>query len=350
MLFLRDLSDDLAIRCRACGHAGVLDRDALERRFGGSYPVLSIGPHFRCSRCDARDPEVVPAQPADRHSTTAPVPEERLEDSLSALRAMAAAFGARDPLPSAEPWRYPQDDGGIVESKDEPEEPPAWGRRAPAHAIADPGTLPDDEDDDGTVPQRATTVSPMDPTGLEDSPPPAWSHRDGPVFATAWRDADDADDADLVDRWDEDEAGGPAPEGEEERGLPDEPAEDDLPDHEIVSFAIRDPDRRAPAANLDDTMAMLRGMVQTAAGETGSPPAEVRQLRPSVARTADDTVRLAARKPEGKAERPAEETGGKRAAAEPAAAARSGPAVPFSDTLAKLRGLLDLDDEPPRRR
>ena len=65
MLYLRDLDVDVLIRCRACGHEGVLPHAEALRRFGASYPVLSIAPHYRCSACNARDAE----------SSAAPAPE-----------------------------------------------------------------------------------------------------------------------------------------------------------------------------------------------------------------------------------------------------------------------------------
>lgn len=65
MLFLRDLDVDVLIRCRACGHEGVLPHAEALRRFGPAYPVLSIAPHYRCSSCNARAAE----------SLAAPAPE-----------------------------------------------------------------------------------------------------------------------------------------------------------------------------------------------------------------------------------------------------------------------------------
>lgn len=63
MLYLRDIEVDVHVRCRSCGHEGVLPRADMHRRFGPNYPVLSIAPHYRCSRCDSRDTESRPAPP-----------------------------------------------------------------------------------------------------------------------------------------------------------------------------------------------------------------------------------------------------------------------------------------------
>ncbi|QCO14937.1 hypothetical protein D3869_06715 [Azospirillum brasilense] len=63
MLYLRDIEVDVHVRCRACGHEGVLPRADMNRRFGPNYPVLSIAPHYRCSRCNSRDTESRPAPP-----------------------------------------------------------------------------------------------------------------------------------------------------------------------------------------------------------------------------------------------------------------------------------------------
>jgi len=71
MLFLRDIDVDIEIRCRICGHGGTLPLSEMRRRFGPSYPVLSIAPHFRCSRCGSRDTECAPAPPAPEEQ---PVP------------------------------------------------------------------------------------------------------------------------------------------------------------------------------------------------------------------------------------------------------------------------------------
>ena len=94
MLFLRDIDADVQLRCRACGHGGVLPRAMLERRFGPNYPVLSIAPHYRCSRCDSRDIEsrpilavpqdVVPASTTDEPSFDAPL--AALNGLLASLR------------------------------------------------------------------------------------------------------------------------------------------------------------------------------------------------------------------------------------------------------------------------
>ncbi|WP_448203554.1 hypothetical protein [Azospirillum sp. sgz302134] len=63
MLYLRDIEVDVHVRCRTCGHEGVLPRADMSRRFGPNYPVLSIAPHYRCSKCDSRDTESRPAPP-----------------------------------------------------------------------------------------------------------------------------------------------------------------------------------------------------------------------------------------------------------------------------------------------
>jgi len=63
MLYLRDIEVDVHVRCRTCGHEGVLPRADMHRRFGPNYPVLSIAPHYRCSKCNSRDTESRPAPP-----------------------------------------------------------------------------------------------------------------------------------------------------------------------------------------------------------------------------------------------------------------------------------------------
>ncbi|MBP2229735.1 hypothetical protein J2847_003034 [Azospirillum agricola] len=116
MLFLRDIDVDVQLRCRACGHGGILPRSILERRFGPNYPVLSIAPHYRCSRCEARDTESRPAVP-DRFAGDAAPPSDDVsfDAPLAALQGLlasvrgsekpAAARAAASPPPaSPPPW------------------------------------------------------------------------------------------------------------------------------------------------------------------------------------------------------------------------------------------------------
>ena len=111
MLFLRDIDADVQLRCRACGHGGVLPRAMLERRFGPNYPVLSIAPHYRCSRCDSRDIEsrpILAAPPAasfeaanEEPSFDAPL--AALNGLLASLRGGGPVAGAQTPSPPPPP-------------------------------------------------------------------------------------------------------------------------------------------------------------------------------------------------------------------------------------------------------
>jgi hypothetical protein len=121
MLFLRDIDADVQLRCRACGHGGVLPRAMLERRFGPNYPVLSIAPHYRCSRCDSRDIESrpIPAEPPAANLPAASNDEPSFDAPLAALNGLLASLrggdGGRDrtadaeepPAPSAPPPSAP---------------------------------------------------------------------------------------------------------------------------------------------------------------------------------------------------------------------------------------------------
>ncbi|WP_146207995.1 hypothetical protein [Azospirillum sp. TSH64] len=423
MLFLRDIDADVQLRCRACGHGGVLPRAMLERRFGPNYPVLSIAPHYRCSRCDSRDTESRPILAVPAAPTAAPAADEPSFDApLAALNGLLASLRGdngpdravdRDPpAPPPPPARAKPlserplsdlvaDGPGDGEAEplwepvsladmaarlgrssppdewddkwdDDPEEEPAAGdsrgpTRFPANdALPEPAPAgaPDDVDDDedgddetlmamrqllaqaygsddefdedqegeqedgrnGAMPQppagRAANAADRRPaddfagdsfsgglrgglnggngpaSGPDDDEPPAFSHkvlvrRD---FEDEWADSDtdgdadpwaaDAEDDDREDGFDDGE-----PDGEE-------PSEED-----ILSFAIRDPEKPAtasrpakpvpaPAAEpldfdqhraerralrppppedeegFDRTLAALRSMIEDAASET----------------------------------------------------------------------------------
>lgn len=101
MLFLRDIDADVQLRCRACGHGGVLPRAMLVRRFGPNYPVLSIAPHYRCSRCDSRDIESRPIlAPPPAVSFDAANEEPSFDAPLAALNGLLASL--RGDAPAAE--------------------------------------------------------------------------------------------------------------------------------------------------------------------------------------------------------------------------------------------------------
>ncbi|WP_146255536.1 hypothetical protein [Azospirillum sp. TSA6c] len=363
MLFLRDIDADVQLRCRACGHGGVLPRAMLERRFGPNYPVLSIAPHYRCSRCDSRDIESRPILAVPSLPTAAPADDEPSFDApLAALNGLLASLrgndgpdtaGDRDPpapppppppvptrakplseLPlsdlvadgpgdgEAEPLWEPVSLADMAarlgrssppdEWDDDPDEEPTAGdpgfpAKLPANdTLPEPGGIPDDDDEDGddetlmamrqllaqaygsddefdddqgddrggdqederdgAMPQspagRAANPADRRPaddfdsdgfsddssggrpaSGHDDDEPPVFSHkvlvrRD---FEDEWADSDtdtdadpwaaDADDDDREDGFDHGE-----PDGEE-------PSEED-----ILSFAIRDPEKPVKAS------------------------------------------------------------------------------------------------------
>ncbi|MBK3802791.1 hypothetical protein GAY33_26910, partial [Azospirillum brasilense] len=98
MLYLRDIEVDVHVRCRACGHEGVLPRADMNRRFGPNYPVLSIAPHYRCSRCNSRDTESRPAPPPFATPVTATTMAEEAPSfagPLAALQGLLDAVRAR---------------------------------------------------------------------------------------------------------------------------------------------------------------------------------------------------------------------------------------------------------------
>lgn len=117
MLYLRDIEVDVHVRCRACGHEGVLPRADMNRRFGPNYPVLSIAPHYRCSRCNSRDTESRPAPPPFATPVTAMTMEDdapsfagplaALQGLLDAVRTRGDAMDEPDGEDSASAMRAP---------------------------------------------------------------------------------------------------------------------------------------------------------------------------------------------------------------------------------------------------
>ena len=341
MLFLRDIDADVQLRCRACGHGGVLPRAMLERRFGPNYPVLSIAPHYRCSRCDSRDIESRPILAAPPAASFEAANEEPSFDApLAALNGLLASLrGGGGPVaeaqtpppppPPAAPVRGkplselplsdlvadgPADDGAaplwepvsladmaarlgaIRPADDEPDDElhggeldggeqvdAEWGDPAPPAGPAGKETARNsvrdtdaDEDGDETLaamhrllaqahwseddepedqppaPVRRfeQPVSEPDLDGhAEEDAPPAFSHKVlvRKDFEEDWADPDS-------DRWSDDD----------ERDAADGVDGDEEPsDEEILSFAIRDPEK--PAARPAD-----RATVKSA--KTAAPP------------------------------------------------------------------------------
>lgn len=345
MLFLRDIDTDVDIRCRVCGHGGVLGHAMLVRRFGPNYPVLSLAPHYRCSRCDSRDTECRPAQPPEPLALPeAEEPDENaavFDATIAALRGLVdAAHDSRTgPAAASAADRGDADlDGPDLDDMDPDDtvvrprdREPLWDDLAASPPPRDederePDPLPEHGPADaGFPPEFAALFERAYADDPDEDEEPATPPRDRPVFSMGWDD-DDADGTDPDEGEDRDRPG-----AETVRRSPDDmmddPGEDAEPSEaEILSFAIRDRDehvaprsrRPAHAAEEDDsdatlsmqrTLAALRGMIESAAAEPGDLP------------------------PPPKAPPPHP----------PAKPAPAGGAASLDDTLAKLRGLLDLD-------
>ncbi len=333
MLFLRDIDADVQLRCRDCGHGGVLPRAMLERRFGPNYPVLSIAPHYRCSRCDSRDIESRPilAEPSTAGPPAASNDEPSFDAPLAALNGLLASLrggdGGRDRTADAEEPPAPP-----------PPPPPAPVRGKPVSELPLSDLVADGSAEDGAAPlwepvsladmaARLGRPSPPDdwPNDWDDEPATgdartaANDERPEPVrdevAAAGDSDGADSEDSDPEDDGDEtlmamrrllaqaygsdDDEDDPAPEpragrgpdlhgGEQDEDEPqafshkvlvrrdfeddsgdagsdpwqlesgdggqEDELEDDGPDgeepseEEILSFAIRDPEKPAPAA------------------------------------------------------------------------------------------------------
>lgn len=125
MLYLRDIEVDVHVRCRACGHEGVLPRADMNRRFGPNYPVLSIAPHYRCSRCSSRDTESRPAPPPYSTPVTAMAAQEEVPSFAGPLAALQGLLDAA------------RSRGGPV-AEPETDEPETEAARAPAAGRVEP--------------------------------------------------------------------------------------------------------------------------------------------------------------------------------------------------------------------
>ena len=165
MLFLRDIDADVQLRCRACGHGGVLPRAMLERRFGPNYPVLSIAPHYRCSRCDSRDIESRPilAEPPAANLSTAGNDEPSFDAPLAALNGLLASLrggdGGRDRTADAE----------------EPPPPPAPVRGKPVSELPLSDHVDDGPAEDGAAPLwEPVSLADMAARLDRQSPPDGW--------------------------------------------------------------------------------------------------------------------------------------------------------------------------------
>ncbi|RJF81529.1 hypothetical protein D3877_15390 [Azospirillum cavernae] len=283
MLFLRDIDSDVQLRCCACGHSGLLPRSMLVRRFGESYPVLSIAPHYRCSRCDSRDTESRPALVLPTVLEHEDAPDPSFDASLAALNGLLASIRGSDeaedaprrangPPPDSMPdWNLdssapldalpPEDDppdplddhpparGGLADTDDdEADGLPDWAdwRRTLADRIEDPPRKPD----------RSPPARPLEELvadGPADDADPLWE----PVSL-----------AEMADRH-----GAPPPVVEDE----DEVAEDWTP-------APRKPAPRAAAIDdvpADETLdAMRRFFAQADLEEEEDAPAPAAKPRP----------------------------------------------------------------------
>lgn len=365
MLFLRDIDADVQLRCCACGHGGVLPRAMLERRFGPNYPVLSIAPHYRCSRCDSRDTEsrpIVAEPPAAANgepSFDAPLaalngllaslrgetgdaepeaprgkPAHPLSDlPLSDLVADGPAGDGADPL--WEPVSLADMAARLGDARPSDEDAAGWDdlpAKAPVRHISKAAAAAADDEDEALTAMRRL----LDQADWSDEAPDERDVADGPFGGEDAGEEplaafshkvlvrndfeDEAADEDFAP-WRRMVAGGVPDEPEEddpedEHGDDEhdgENGEDEPSDDDILSFAIRDPERP----------------VQRPAGPVGKPPAQ----RPGAGEPLDFDQHRAERRAQ-RPPPPPEDEGG------------------FDRTLAALRSMIedaanDSDDEAP---
>lgn len=338
MLFLRDIDVDLEIRCRACGHDGVLDLSRMRRRFGPDYPVLSIAPHFRCSRCDSRDTECAPA-PAPREPAPAtPVfePFQRVEPSPpfptfeSTLSSAPFAFAEPEPILPASP--VVEIDGvplgRIAVAGDDEPQPPAddpfddeFAELGFGGPLAEPASLIDD-----AFPDQVEDASPV--SLVEDEPIVPDDRNElqalRRAIATAIGDTFDDEEPLLLDA------------SAEVRDPEPEPPPPPRPE-----FAIRDPEPRRdppPAPPPPEPP-----VIETPALET-----PVIDIAPAGADPRSESIQGAMAALRDLVERAVDAP----LPAPPAAGSETSPAPKsreaFETSLARLRNLLDLDETAGR--
>ena len=314
MLYLRDIEVDVLVRCCACGHEGVLPRAMLMRRFGINYPVLAIAPHYRCSHCNSRRVESLPAPRQDdaEHALPAPRGEKAdidgplamLQGLLNSVRASAATREAGEERPTEEgprreaepPPRAPKpisaaDLDALTDMRWEGEEPDAGDEPVPAFKprVFDPSAAATPTNEAaGEAPLGNTLAALRSILEAEDEEPerpnePEPSSLDMPARGMALQDAPDEADPPIFSphalvRDD-------YPQEDEESEQEDEPAAED-----VLGFAIRDPEstplpwgRNRPAVVEDEpmekTLETLRDLVEQAAAEPGE-LAPARKPRP----------------------------------------------------------------------
>lgn len=295
MLFLRDLDVDVLMRCRACGHEGTLPRLDLERRFGPGYPVLSLAPHFRCSKCDSRNVESRPVPTPDGpvletmvdKAATAEV-EDRFQSTLAALRGLVDAAHEPDPEPDRDspPPRRPKS----AFSRPEEPLPPLGSMMDALRGLSAPPTEDDSDEDDGDETPVAPPVVPASAVRNDDgddfrkelariSRLMGEEEESSPPLPAA--DPDEAEDEDWLPALFRDDVDLSAPAAPPPPvPIPDGPDDGDADDDalDLVDTAP-EPDEsehdepevvdEPPPAYLTDTMAALRSLIQSAAQKDG---------------------------------------------------------------------------------
>ncbi|MGQ9370928.1 hypothetical protein [Azospirillum sp. ST 5-10] len=409
MLFLRDIDGDVRIRCLSCGHEGRLLRADLVRRFGPGYPVLSLAPHFRCSRCHSRDTEsrpfaaAAPPQPAaEPPATPAAVPWTA--DTL--LNSLLESLDEPDVPAPAAAEDEDEDEAEEIAGEDEPRDLP-FARPAAAEPEGEEEDEKEEEGEEGAEEDIAVdrTLAALrafigdgigdgvGPGDVEPSEEPAAGTGAVAAEGPAAEDGGFPPDADTPEaffrglgRQDE---GGAAPEestaaaeaGEPVEGEPEAEEVEEVTDEEILDFAIRD--REAPPAAdeeneeppLDlvdvvpegeddparpdlfaETLANLRDLV----GDDGKDerrdepapgrPEEAEEVRPAPVRAAPLSMAASLAALRELVEKAAQEDEPPARPRRPPPPKPRPPERPFSETLAALRGMLDLDrDEEPKR-
>ncbi|WP_162488078.1 hypothetical protein [Azospirillum lipoferum] len=244
MLFLRDIDADVQLRCRACGHGGVLPRAMLERRFGPNYPVLSIAPHYRCSRCDSRDIESRPIlAPPPVASFEAANEEPSFDAPLAALNGLLASL--RGDAPAAE-------EQAVSPPPPPPLAPAAPVRSKPLSELPLADLVADGPADDGAAPL-------WEPVSLADMA--ARLGAIGPGDDDSGRDGEPDVGEPVDDGWDD-----PAPPG---RPAGKETARDNGPDADPDA----DPDEGGDEGGDETLAAMHRLLAQAHWSEDDEPEA-----------------------------------------------------------------------------
>ncbi len=274
MLYLRDIKVDIQMQCRNCGHEKLLARSDLERRFGHNYPVLSIASQYRCSRCASKNIESRPGAPRQ-------APEPAFEEQDSSQQGMANAIKALQGLLQSVRGPSPDDDftphdpmEDAAAFKTPAKKPPVEKTKFHLSTAALHSLAKEEEKEEGGVEEGIEVGQEEDEE--EDANIPFFAIRDPDFRRNAEREPLDFDfDTDFD--FDSTPDPLPVPEERDFRSKPaqSQPEPQPRPQTKPPSRPEPEPEpprkRSAPPGSLDESLAVLRTLVEKAAAEYPEP-------------------------------------------------------------------------------